>query len=309
MKNQKLPYYLKSAWRYLLPPQIMRNRLQAIFATLEQYDADYVFDRVNYYNKLRHPFPPNPTFTTIKAFKKAKKKTYFFDMYEYLRYFDEHFMFHYLFGDITQVPLTPTILKSRPIDGNNANSVLMNLNKIRHFVFLEDPLEFSEKKSMAVWRGGAYQPQRIRFVKEYYDHPLCDVGQTNKPKEEVPWQKPKLSIREQLDYKFIFSIEGNDVATNLKWIMSSNSLAFMPKPKFETWFMEGRLIPDYHYVLLKDDLSDVEAKIAYYTEHPDKALEIISHANQYVAQFMDQKREDLISLLVLKKYFEHSGQL
>ena len=40
--------------------------------------------------------------------------------------------------------------------------------------------------------------------------------------------------------------------------MSSNSVAVMPKPKYESWFMEGKLIPDYHYVLIKDDYSDFE---------------------------------------------------
>ena len=51
-----------------------------------------------------------------------------------------------------------------------------------------------------------------------------------------------MTINEQLHYKFILCSEGNDVASNLKWVMSSNSIAVMPKPKFETWFMEGILV-------------------------------------------------------------------
>ena len=42
----------------------------------------------------------------------------------------------------------------------------------------------------------------------------------------------------------------------------------------------------------------------YYIEHPYKAQEIIDHAHEYVNQFKDKKREKLISLLVLKKYFD-----
>jgi hypothetical protein len=91
--------------------------------------------------------------------------------------------------------------------------------------------------------------------------------------------------------------------------MSSNSLAVMPKPKFETWFMEGTLKPDYHYVLLKDDYSDLEEKLNYYINNPKAALEIIKNANDYVSQFKDQRREDLISLLVLEKYFYKTGQV
>lgn len=63
----------------------------------------------------------------------------------------------------------------------------------------------------------------------------------------------KKTIREHLDYKFIIALEGNDVASNLKWVMSSNSLAVMTRPTCETWFMEGQLIPDYHYVEVKED--------------------------------------------------------
>ena len=50
-----------------------------------------------------------------------------------------------------------------------------------------------------------------------------------------------MPISKQLCYKFIFCIEGADTATNIKWVMSSNSLCVMPKPKYETWFMEGKI--------------------------------------------------------------------
>jgi spore maturation protein CgeB len=100
------------------------------------------------------------------------------------------------------------------------------------------------------------------------------------------------------------SLEGNDVASNLKWIMSSNSIAVTPRLTQETWFMEGTLIPNYHYVEVKEDFSDLEERLTYYIDHPDEAEAIICHAHEYVKQFFDTKREKLISLLVLKKYFE-----
>jgi hypothetical protein len=155
-----------------------------------------------------------------------------------------------------------------------------------------------------------YIPHRQKFIKSFYNKPFCNVGQTNtKGKLNVPWQKEKMKLEEQLEYKFILAIEGNDVASNLKWIMSSNSLAFMTKPKYETWFMEGRLIPNYHYILIKDDYSDLEEKINYYATHIDESKAIISNANKYVEQFKDKRQEDIISLFILKKYFELSGQL
>ncbi len=94
-----------------------------------------------------------------------------------------------------------------------------------------------------------------------------------------------MTINEHLAYKFIMALEGNDVASNLKCIMSSNSIAVMPRPKYETWFMEGTLIPDYHYIEVKPDYSDVEEKINYYIANPDKAEAIIEHAHAYVEGF------------------------
>ena len=53
----------------------------------------------------------------------------------------------------------------------------------------------------------------------------------------------------------------------------------------------------------KPDFSDLEEKMDYYTAHPDEAQAIINHAHEYVEQFKDKQREDIISLMVLDKYF------
>lgn len=82
---------------------------------------------------------------------------------------------------------------------------------------------------------------------------MCNLGEIKGRHPNKQWIVEKMTLRQHLDYKFILSLEGNDVASNLKWVMSSNSLAVMPRPTCETWFMEGRLIPNYHYVEIKPD--------------------------------------------------------
>ena len=52
-----------------------------------------------------------------------------------------------------------------------------------------------------------------------------------------------------------------------------------------------------------------EDKLKYYIAHPEKAEEIIAHAHEYVSQFRDNKREELLQLMVMQRYFETSGQL
>ena len=101
---------------------------------------------------------------------------------------------------------------------------------------------------------------------------------------------------------------GAGKSTILKWVMSSNSVAVMPRPKYESWFMEGRLQPGVHYIEIKDDYSDLEDKIQYYSTHVEEAEAIIRNAHAFVEQFRDKEREELISILVLEKYLRHTKQ-
>jgi len=234
------------------------------------------------------------------------QKVYYFDAKQVANYFNPHNRWILLSGDITYVPEVPTIIKSRPLGDNNENSVVLKLEKIRHFLFVNDPKPWREKKNVAIFRGdlGPLKPNRDIFFKRWLGHPMVDAATTNLIPEHPEWKKEKFTINEHFDYKFIMSLEGNDVASNLKWVMSSNSIAVTPKHTCETWFMEGRLIPNYHYIEVKDDFSDLEERMNYYIEHPEEAEAIIRHAHEYVEQFFDKRRERLISLLVLKKYFD-----
>ena len=99
------------------------------------------------------------------------------------------------------------------------------------------------------------------------------------------------------------------MASNLKWVMSSGSIAVTNKPKYESWFMESQLIPDYHYICVKDDLSDLKDKLSYYIGHPELCKQIVRNANEYVAQFKDTQREFITALLVMEKYFRMTKQL
>lgn len=308
-KNNRPIYYVRAILRELFPDYFCRIQLQSKLKKQIDFDIEFIQKRVNYYNKLYNCKPPFNFQVQLSEFKiPSRIRAYYFDSYEYSRFFNKNLRSTFLPGDITHVPDFPTIVKSRPIGDQNANSVILNLDKIRHFIFVNDKKPFAIKKDMLVGRGAVTQPHRKRFLELYFNHPLCNVGQVNRDDEGSKYLVEKMTIDEQLDYKFILSLEGNDVATNLKWIMSSNSLAVMPRPKYETWFMEGTLVPNYHYVLINDDYSDMEERLKYYIENTAEALEIIRNANEYVNQFRNKKREDLISLLVLDKYFRETKQ-
>lgn len=177
------------------------------------------------------------------------------------------------------------ICRCRPISDNNQNNILLNLDKARHFVSVKDSVHYSEKKNQLIGRAGVYQQHRIDFFDQYFSNPICDLGQVNQKGGNLDWIKPKLSIDQHLDSKFILSLEGNDVATNLKWIMSSNSIAVSPPLKMETWYMEGTLRPDEHFIGINENYKNLEEKLQYYLDHENEAKDIVRNAQEFRSQF------------------------
>ena len=323
-KPPKVFFFLKGYLKRCIPDCFFRIRRKSCLAQVEaRPDKDYIYERVNYYNKMQYPVDLPDTILhehkhsyyvyldKIKNFRPSTfHKAYYFDLQDVARWFDRQLRISYIPGDVYFTPEYPSIVKSRLLKEDNAYSVVLKLDKLRHFIFLNDPVPFSQKRNQAIFRG-KIRLSRIRekFLQKYFGSSICDCGVVGR-NEGYPeeWMTPKKTIREQLDYKFIMALEGNDVASNLKWVMSSNSIAVMTRPTCETWFMEGKLIPDYHYIEIKDDLSDLEEKLNYYIAHPAEAEQIVEHAHEYVSQFFDAGRERLISLLVMDKYFQVTKQ-
>lgn len=312
-KNSKFLYYLGAGLRELVPDTFCRCRLNSEMEACKRlYDEDYIEDRVSYYCKLMKQTPLDETARPLADFhKKGNSSAYFFDSREIVRWFDPQYRWSFLFGDIRDIPPHPTIVKSRSILVDNSNSILLNLDKCRHFVFVKDKIPFEKKMDKAIYRGQVgTRVNRQRFVSMFQDNPRIDAANTlakggllaDNPDGRST--APRLSLYDHLHYKYIMSLEGNDVASNLKWVMSSNSLAVTPPMTCETWFMEGRLQGGVHYVEIKDDFTDLEAKMDYYTSHPKEAKEISREANKYVAQFRDKRRERYIALCVMQRYFD-----
>lgn len=312
-KNNKFLYYARAYCRkYLFPDAWCRRRRRSELAQIAaRPDRDYIMDRVDYYCRIaagdfKGGEPWRGELYPVSECPKCNK-VYYFDSLEYVRYFPKRLLWHLLPGDITHVPAVPSIVKSRPLAGDVRMSVLFKMDKVRHFIFVSDRKPFAEKQDRVVFRGkiggrNNRKARRYEFMTKFWGNPLFDLGEIRGRDYNPEWETEKMTISQHLDYKFIMALEGNDVASNLKWVMSSNSLAVMPPPTCESWFMEGRLIPDYHYVAVKPDYSDVEERVAYYIANPDKAQTIIDHAHEWVAQFRDRRREHLILLAVMDRY-------
>ena len=319
-KRRKLLYYLyHTPIVYFFPSIISRLRLKNILNN--SFQEEYIQSRVRYYFKKTSNFRVSNKGKNLSElfwnqFFKNKQNSHFIDFYMLLQFFDKKNKVDFIYSTKDYIdssiakkhPPYPTFVKSRPVGFNNQNSILLKLNQVKLFHFIKDPKKFENKKNQAVWRGDIRNnSQREYFVKNFYRTPLFDIGQTS-PKQDVAWMKSFMSIKDQLDFKFIFCLEGKCISTNLYWAMSSNSVCVMPKPKYESWFMEGKLEDGVHYIEVKDDFSDAQEKIEFYNNNNDKCLEIIQNAQKFVKQFKNAKQERLIQLLILKQYFQSTGQ-
>ena len=320
-KNSKAKFFAKAYLRRCVPTWVTRRLLKSMLQQIERRaDRDDILRRADYYCKLT----PQTAFDREAFLRQAvsiqeqpliKPKVYYYDAMETARYFAPRLRWILTPGDVADLQPLPTILKSRPIGDDNQNSVVLNLNKVRHFLFVDDHKAWRDKRDVAVFRGdvgnpkdGNVKPNRALFMERWFGTPMVDAASIDSIDGHPEWQSGKMTIGEHLDYKFVMSLEGNDVASNLKWVMSSNSIAVTPRLTCETWFMEGTLVPNYHYIEVKPDFSDLEERLTYYIQHPDEAEAIIRHAHEYVAQFQDKGRERLISLLVMKKYLDFTNR-
>jgi len=309
-KGKRIAFYARGVALDAAPYVLFETHLRRLKPQLEEIlsGESGLSERVAYYNHM----PPGdvpPEARPISRISRGKSY-YFYDLKIPAKHFGRSRRVNYVFGDVTSVPPGPALVKSRPISDGNDNSVLCKLDRLRHFDVnvLADTMQFRDKKPAAVWRGSLNNEKRKTLAMRYGAHPSCDIGYVSKDPGDAG-SKPFLTIKEQMAYRYIVSIEGIDVATNLKWIMSSRSLCFMPRPKYETWYMEGSLQPGVHYVGLRDDFEDLGDKIAYYNDNVEEAEEIVANANAHFRRFLDSKNEELCQLAVLYKYFRLTGQL
>lgn len=259
--------------------------------------------RVDHYIKLAEPFSLSGA-SPVNSVSRFTKTGYAYDWYRIFKRTDSR-LCHKIFGDVSYLTDQPTFCKSRPLFDDNSNNVILPLNTVRHFQFFNDPLPLQKKKDKAVWRGAAYKPNRKEFLRVTASLPRCDTEDTSRdsPRSVLGRSINFMPISEQLKYKFIFAIEGNDVATNLKWAMATNSAVIMPRPTRETWFCEHQLVANQHFIEIRQDYTDLEEKLDYYLTYPSKTLEIIREANAYSAIFRDLPRQFMIARVVAERYF------
>ena len=197
--------------------------------------------------------------------------------------------------------------------------ILKNFNYNRHWNFSFQSLNkidtpFIEKKNKVIWRGATtgydnnkVSPRKNLVEKWFNFNANIDIGFSlicQNSDELRKYKKDKLSKQEILTNKFIIAVEGNDKPSGLNWNLASNSVVMMPKPTICSWLMEDKLVPGKHYILLKDDFSDLFKKFRWAVKNLDKCEKINKNAKKYMSQFMNLENEKEIERKVLNTYFK-----
>ncbi len=215
------------------------------------------------------------------------------------------------FGDRAQgfKETLPIITKARRSALSTApQPIVWLLNKKYHYDDLESyhrnivmqgkEVPWSEKLSKVFWRGSTtynkhtdiarldHLAQWINYDDTHTDIAFSKVTQmsTDFKREYVKshYFREKQSLLEMNRYKYLLSVEGNDVATGLKWMLYSNSVVFMSRPTVATWAMEDLLVPFVHYIPLANDYSNLLEMIKWANEHDEACQEISKRATEFI---------------------------
>jgi len=152
--------------------------------------------------------------------------------------------------------------------------------------------KWEDRKSIAFWRGGSsgcdHPTIRMRVAESLKDVSYADVKFTPGgwpendaliPKSQFVSERSDLA--KHFEYKYIFILDGNCIASAHQWVFGSGSVPIMiTHPDNEYWFKKY-LVPMVHYVPIQYDLSDLHEKLQWLVAHDNEAKKIAESAMKF----------------------------
>lgn len=231
----------------------------------------------------------------------------------------------------------PSRPKLKTSNGRGVHSpIIWFLESNRHFDMLDQipylDTPWDKKLNVAIWRGSLtgmhnFSPDRpdhencmnnarCRVIVENHKSEIIDAGLVYPPDkvasvvDGVQLVRSRLSFHQLMRYKAIISIQGNDVASGLKWSLFSRSVVLMPPPTITSWAMEELLVPWVHYVPLYQNVSNVEERMRWVLQNEGEAQRIAERATLFIHDMMfheaaefDDKRVKEEMLKRYRQYF------
>ena len=257
-------------------------------------------------NLIRRPF-----FKEIRAlpfysdYRNLHSLMNFFEPFDKLEMSTKDAQYPVFYGEMGDTSPISCIRKSRTTE--DMRSIIYNFRSIRHtdpcFEVRRKDIPWAAKNNDVIWRGATTgKEHREKFVQKYFDQYDVAFSTVKQKPNLAPYKKDRVSIAKQLTYKYIVSLEGNELPSNRRWTLASNSVPIMPKPKWHSWIMEEKLEPYVHYLELNDDLSNLEELLNWARENDEKCREIALNGKQFMAQFLDLENDLKVQKLLLEEF-------
>ena len=110
---------------------------------------------------------------------------------------------------------------------------------------------------------------------------------------------PFLSPEQQSNYKYIVNVDGHVSAFRLSLELSMGSVLLLQDSKYRVWFRKY-LIPNVHYIPIKEDLSDLFDQIRWCRSHDKECQEIAKNALTFYNTYLTEKGIlDFVQLLFI----------
>ncbi|XP_060516916.1 protein O-glucosyltransferase 2-like isoform X2 [Cylas formicarius] len=164
----------------------------------------------------------------------------------------------------------------------NMGRVMLDMLSVQGNV--EDVWE--QRQPRLFWRGRDSNRYRLDLIKLSKRYPnLFNVSLTNFffHKEEEHIYGPKsdhVSFFDFFRFKYQIAIDGTVAPYRMPFLFGGGSLIFKPHSKYYEHFYKD-LEPNYHYVPLNEDLSDLLEKLHWAQENDSKAKEIASNGQKF----------------------------
>jgi hypothetical protein len=231
-----------------------------------------------------------------------------------------------MLGDGTRYVDIPLIGKTRfasyrPESDKMREVILGFLEVDRHYGAIhrvKQGIPWRKKQNTLIWRGDS-TGTRYPIIAKYITYPISDIDvafsalcqeHKNNPHNKVLVRK-RITPRQLTNYKYLLSLEGNDVASGLKWMLYSDSVVFMARPRHVSWALEEFLVPFIHYVPVKEDYSNLMEMVQWARQNDELVYNISKHSTQFIEDLImsqeAQRNHKLVLQQMLRKYHEQFG--
>lgn len=175
----------------------------------------------------------------------------------------------------------------------------------------EEIVEWKDKKNVALFRGSStgccmnLNNDRIRLAQEAYDNVYDNLDVkltkiTNRIKicdYKIQLVENKydhllgnfMTISEQLNYKYIFNIQGNAQAYRYSTEFSKGSVILNIQSKYYMWF-EKLLVNKKNYILINNDFSNLKSELKFLNKNDKKANTIAKNGNEFFKTWINKEK-------------------